>query len=136
MMASATSPAQVPVAKPFYHLLYVQVLAAIVLGVIVGALFPALATNEWIKFLGDAFVKLIKMMIAPIIFCTIVSGIAHVQDAKKVGRVGINAGQPRPKPRGGWIAMISSRSRSTIACKASPVAPPRVASGKASSQAA
>ena len=91
MMASLTSPAQVPVAKPFYHLLYVQVLIAIVLGVIVGALFPAFATNEWVKFLGDAFVKLIKMMIAPIIFCTIVSGIAHVQDAKKVGRVGIKA---------------------------------------------
>ena len=90
-MASATMPAAGQAAKPFYHLLYVQVLAAIVLGGIVGWLFPAFATNEWIEFLGKGFVKLIKMMIAPIIFCTIVSGIAHVQDAKKVGRVGIKA---------------------------------------------
>ena len=90
-MASATMPAAGQTAKPFYHLLYVQVLAAIVLGGIVGWLFPAFATNEWIEFLGKGFVKLIKMMIAPIIFCTIVSGIAHVQDAKKVGRVGIKA---------------------------------------------
>jgi aerobic C4-dicarboxylate transport protein len=78
-------------AKPWYKLLYVQVLAAIVIGVIVGWLSPTLATNEWIKALGDGFVKLIKMVIAPIIFCTVVSGIAHIQDARKVGRVGIKA---------------------------------------------
>jgi len=77
--------------KPFYRVLYVQVLFAIVLGGLVGWLFPALATNDWIKALGDGFVKLIKMLIAPIIFCTVVSGIAHIQDAKKVGRVGIKA---------------------------------------------
>jgi aerobic C4-dicarboxylate transport protein len=49
------------------------------------------ASNEWIKALGDGFIKLIKMVIAPIIFCTVVSGISHISDAKKVGRVGIKA---------------------------------------------
>jgi aerobic C4-dicarboxylate transport protein len=78
-------------ARPWYKLLYVQVLAAIVLGIIVGWLSPSLATNEWIKALGDGFVKLIKMVIAPIIFCTVVSGISHIQDARKVGRVGVKA---------------------------------------------
>ena len=77
--------------KPFYKQLYVQVLTAIVLGGIVGWLWPDLAKNDWIKALGDGFVKLIKMAIAPIIFCTVVSGIAHIQDAKKVGRVGVKA---------------------------------------------
>jgi aerobic C4-dicarboxylate transport protein len=90
------SPTTMPVAgakapKPWYKILYVQVLIAIVLGVVVGWLFPHLATNDWIKALGDGFIKLIKMVIAPIIFCTVVSGIAHIQDAKKVGRVGIKA---------------------------------------------
>ncbi|KPL51332.1 sodium:dicarboxylate symporter [Prosthecomicrobium hirschii] len=77
--------------KPLLKLLYVQVLLAIVLGGLVGWLWPSFATNEWIKALGDGFVKLIKMVIAPIIFCTVVSGIAHIQDAKKVGRVGVKA---------------------------------------------
>jgi aerobic C4-dicarboxylate transport protein len=77
--------------KTWYKLLYVQVLAAIVIGVFVGWLSPSFATNEWIKALGDGFVKLIKMVIAPIIFCTVVSGIAHIQDARKVGRVGVKA---------------------------------------------
>jgi aerobic C4-dicarboxylate transport protein len=77
--------------KPWYKVLYIQVLIAIVLGVLVGWLLPDLAKNDWIKALGDGFIKLIKMVIAPIIFCTVVSGIAHIQDAKKVGRVGIKA---------------------------------------------
>jgi aerobic C4-dicarboxylate transport protein len=77
--------------KPFYRQLYVQVLTAIVLGGLLGWLSPELARNEWIKSMGDGFVKLIKMAIAPIIFCTVVSGISHIQDAKKVGRVGIKA---------------------------------------------
>jgi aerobic C4-dicarboxylate transport protein len=67
------------------------VLIAIVLGALVGWLWPAFATNDWIKALGDGFIKLIKMVIAPIIFCTVVSGIAHIQDAKKVGRIGVKA---------------------------------------------
>jgi aerobic C4-dicarboxylate transport protein len=77
--------------QPWYKILYVQVLIGIVLGVLLGWLAPSIATNEWIEFLGRAFVKLIKMAIAPIIFCTIVSGIAHVQEAKSVGRVGVKA---------------------------------------------
>ena len=47
--------------------------------------------DEWIKALGDGFVKLIKMAIAPIIFCTVVSGIAHISEVKKVGRVAVKA---------------------------------------------
>ena len=77
--------------KPWYRLLYAQVLLAIVIGAIVGAFAPDFATNDWIKALGDGFIKLIRMVIAPIIFCTVVSGIAHIQDASKVGRVGIKA---------------------------------------------
>ena len=77
--------------KPFYKHLYVQVLIGIVLGAIFGWLYPEIATNDWIKAMGDGFIKLIKMMIAPIIFCTVVSGIAHIEDAKQVGRVGIRA---------------------------------------------
>jgi aerobic C4-dicarboxylate transport protein len=77
--------------KPFYKILYVQVLIAILLGGLVGAYFPSFATNDWVKAMGDGFIKLIKMVIAPIIFFTVVSGIAHIQDAKKVGRVGIKA---------------------------------------------
>jgi aerobic C4-dicarboxylate transport protein len=85
MTAGATAP------KPLYRILYVQVLFAIVLGVLAGWLFPHFATNDWIKALGDGFIRLIKMVIAPIIFCTVVSGISHIQDARKVGRVGIKA---------------------------------------------
>jgi aerobic C4-dicarboxylate transport protein len=83
--------AGVQTAKPWYKILYIQVLIAILLGVVVGWLSPGLATNDWIKALGDGFIKLIRMVIAPIIFCTVVSGIAHIQDAKKVGRVGVKA---------------------------------------------
>jgi aerobic C4-dicarboxylate transport protein len=77
--------------QPWYKILYVQVLIAIALGVLIGWLAPDFAKNPWIELLGKAFVKLIKMAIAPIIFCTIVSGIAHVQEAKSVGRVGLKA---------------------------------------------
>src|SRR3954466_16197067 len=89
-MATVTG-ARARAAKPWYRILYVQVLIAILLGIVVGWLWPHLATNEWIKALGDGFIKLIKMVIAPIIFCTVVSGISHIQDARKVGRVGVKA---------------------------------------------
>jgi aerobic C4-dicarboxylate transport protein len=72
--------------KPFYKVLYIQVLFAIVLGVLLGIFDPGLATA--MKPLGDGFVKLIKMIIAPVIFCTVVAGIAGMQDMKKIGRVG------------------------------------------------
>jgi aerobic C4-dicarboxylate transport protein len=90
---AATIATEVPVRapKPWYKILYLQVLIAILLGVLVGWLWPHVATNDWIKALGDGFIKLIKMVIAPIIFCTVVSGISHIDDARKVGRVGIKA---------------------------------------------
>ena len=91
MSTSIAATASSRAAKPWYTILYVQVLFAIVLGVIVGWLWPSFATNDWIKALGDGFIRLIKMVIAPIIFCTVVSGIAHIQDARKVGRVGVKA---------------------------------------------
>ena len=91
MVAKAPAKAPRRAAKVWYEILYLQVLIAIVVGVIVGWLWPHVATNDWIKALGDGFIKLIKMVIAPIIFCTVVSGIAHIDDARKVGRVGVKA---------------------------------------------
>jgi aerobic C4-dicarboxylate transport protein len=67
--------------------LYVQVILAILVGITVGFFFPAAAVT--LKPLGDGFIKLVKMMIAPVIFCTIVNGIAGMRNAKKVGRIGI-----------------------------------------------
>src|SRR5499433_253431 len=75
--------------RPFFKSLYFQVLTAIVLGVLLGHFYPEL--GEQMKPLGDAFIKTIKMIIAPIIFCTVVHGIASMQDMKKVGRVGLKA---------------------------------------------
>src|SRR5215469_7763096 len=75
--------------RPFFKSLYFQVLIAIVLGVLLGHFYPEL--GEQMKPLGDAFIKTIKMIIAPIIFCTVVLGIASMQDMKKVGRVGLKA---------------------------------------------
>jgi aerobic C4-dicarboxylate transport protein len=75
--------------KKVYHHLYFQVLTAISLGVLLGHFYPE--TGEAMKPLGDGFIKLIKMIIAPIIFCTVVTGIAGMEDMKKVGRVGAKA---------------------------------------------
>jgi aerobic C4-dicarboxylate transport protein len=86
MVASPSKPAA---REPWYKVLYIQVLIAIVLGVLVGYLAPE--TGKSFKWMGDAFIALIKMMIAPIIFCTIVHGIASIGDLKKVGRVGLKA---------------------------------------------
>ncbi|MBY4832232.1 dicarboxylate/amino acid:cation symporter [Burkholderia dolosa] len=72
--------------KPFYRILYVQVLAAIVGGVLLGHFAPDAAVL--LKPLGDLFIKLVRMVIGPVIFCTVVTGIAGMQDMKKVGRVG------------------------------------------------
>jgi aerobic C4-dicarboxylate transport protein len=73
--------------RPWYTILYVQVLIAIVLGVLVGNYYPDLGKE--LKPLGDGFIALIKMMIAPVIFCTVVHGIASMGDLKKLGRVGV-----------------------------------------------
>jgi aerobic C4-dicarboxylate transport protein len=88
MQASTAKTAAAP-HKPFYTHLYAQVLTAIVLGVLLGHFYPQL--GEQMKPLGDGFIKLIKMLIAPIIFCTVVHGIASMEDLKKVGRVGLKA---------------------------------------------
>ncbi len=87
----ATSLSAAALRKPWYKILYVQVLIALVLGVLVGWLFPQIGTNEWVRALGDGFVKLIRMVITPIIFCTVVSGIAHISEVRKVGRVAVKA---------------------------------------------
>ena len=75
--------------KPLYSHLYAQVLTAIILGILLGYFYPQL--GEQMKPFGDAFIKMIKMLIAPIIFCTVVHGIAGMEDLKRVGRVGIKA---------------------------------------------
>lgn len=72
--------------KRFYQHLYVQVLTAIAGGILLGYYYPE--TGVAMKPLGDGFIKLIKMIITPVIFCTVVTGIAGMEDMKKVGRVG------------------------------------------------
>lgn len=75
--------------KKLHHHLYIQVLAAISLGILLGHFYPETAVE--MKTLGDGFIKLVKMIIAPIIFCTVVTGIAGAQSLDKVGRVGLKA---------------------------------------------
>jgi aerobic C4-dicarboxylate transport protein len=72
--------------QPFYKSLYFQVIVAIVIGILIGHFYPD--TGKALKPLGDGFIKLIKMVIAPIIFCTVVSGIAGMQNMKSVGKTG------------------------------------------------
>ncbi len=81
----STHPPIPPAAKPWYAHLYVQVLVAIVCGVLLGHFYPQ--TGEALKPVGDAFIKLVKMIIAPVIFLTIVTGIAGMRDLASVGRV-------------------------------------------------
>src|SRR5262245_15945497 len=71
---------------PWYRILYVQVLLAMLVGILVGYLFPD--TGKSLKPFGDAFIKAVKMIIAPIVFCTVAHGIASMSDLKKLGRVG------------------------------------------------
>src|SRR6201998_1817172 len=75
--------------KPWYRILYVQVLIAVFLGIVFGYLNPGLGKS--LKPLGDGFINLVKMIIAPIIFCTVVHGIASMSDVKKLGRIAIKA---------------------------------------------
>lgn len=75
-----------PNKRPIYKSLYVQVLVAVAIGVTLGHFYPQLGAD--MKPLGDGFIKLIKMIIAPIIFCTVVVGIAGMEDMKQVGRTG------------------------------------------------
>ena len=75
-----------PRPAPWYRVLYVQVLIAVAAGILLGHFAPE--TAKPLKPLGDAFIKLVKMVIAPIIFCTVVHGIASMSDLKKLGRIG------------------------------------------------
>ncbi|WP_426419547.1 dicarboxylate/amino acid:cation symporter [Bradyrhizobium genosp. A] len=75
--------------KPLYASLFVQVLAALILGIVLGVVAPDFAIS--LKILSDAFLKLISMIVAPIVFCVVVHGIAGAGDLKKVGRVGVKA---------------------------------------------
>lgn len=76
-------------AKQFYQQLYFQVIIAIIAGILLGRYYPEL--GEKMKPLGDGFIKLVKMIIAPVIFITLTLGIAHMTDLKKVGRIAIKA---------------------------------------------
>jgi aerobic C4-dicarboxylate transport protein len=73
--------------RPWYTVLYIQVLIAIAVGIFIGHFWPDL--GKALKPLGDGFISLIKMMIGPVIFCTVVHGIGSMRDLKKVGRVGV-----------------------------------------------
>ena len=84
---AATAPAETR--KPLYTSLFVQVLVALVLGVVLGMATPDFAVG--LKIFSDAFLKLISMIVAPIVFCVVVHGIAGAGDQKKVGRVGVKA---------------------------------------------
>jgi aerobic C4-dicarboxylate transport protein len=88
-MATAVRPSPVGSrrARPLYKDLSVQILAAMVLGSLVGYLWPQSADS--LRPLGDLFIRLVRMLVAPIIFCTVVHGIASVGEAKRVGRVAI-----------------------------------------------
>ena len=72
--------------RPWYRILYVQVLMAVALGIVVGYFWPN--AGKALKPLGDGFIKLVRMIIAPIIFCTVVHGIASMTDIKRLGRIG------------------------------------------------
>jgi aerobic C4-dicarboxylate transport protein len=81
--------ANAPKRRPWYSVLYVQVLVAMTLGILTGHFFPQAGIA--LKPLGDSFVALIRMMIAPVVFCTVVQGIGSMSDMRKVGRVGVKA---------------------------------------------
>ena len=87
--AEASQVSASPHARPWYKHLSIQILLAMVLGTIVGHAWPERA-DSW-KPLGDLFIKLVRMLVAPIIFCTVVHGIASVGEAKKVGRIAVKS---------------------------------------------
>src|ERR1700692_813711 len=88
-MATITSTAATPARKPLYTSVFVQVLTALLLGIVLGMAVPDFAVS--LKIFSDAFLKLISMIVAPIVFCVVVHGIAGAGDLKKVGRVGVKA---------------------------------------------
>jgi aerobic C4-dicarboxylate transport protein len=88
-MATITTTTAPAARKPLYTSLFVQVLAGLILGIVLGVTVPDFAVS--LKILSDAFLKLISMIVAPIVFCVVVHGIAGAGDLKKVGRVGVKA---------------------------------------------
>jgi aerobic C4-dicarboxylate transport protein len=82
-------PKQVPVRRGWHRSMFVLVLAGVVVGLAIGALWPGFGAA--LKPVGDGFIKLIKMIISPLIFCVVVTGIAKVGDLKAVGRIGLKA---------------------------------------------
>src|SRR3954469_21664041 len=88
-MITEVAPAKSGTARRWYADLSVQVLIAMVLGALTGYVWPQSA--DALKPLGDLFIKLVRMLVAPIIFCTVVHGIASVREAKRVGRVALKA---------------------------------------------
>ncbi len=97
--------------SPWYTILYIQVLIAIALGILIGHFYPG--TGKALKPLGDGFIALIKMMIAPVIFCTVVHGISSMGDLKRVGRVGsrrccISKSSPRSRCLSASLSVKSS----------------------------
>jgi aerobic C4-dicarboxylate transport protein len=88
-MATITTTTAPTARKPLYASLFVQVLAGLILGIVLGVTVPDFAVS--LKILSDAFLKLISMIVAPIVFCVVVHGIAGAGDLKKVGRVGVKA---------------------------------------------
>lgn len=88
-MSVAVATPEARRSKPLYTSLFVQVVAALILGIVIGMAAPGFAQN--LKVLSDAFLKLISMIVAPIVFCVVVHGIAGAGDLKKVGRVGVKA---------------------------------------------
>src|SRR5260370_7774661 len=83
-LTADTAPA---VRSPIYKSLFAQVVVALVLGIVLGMAAPEFAQS--LKVLSDAFLKLISMVVAPIVFCVVVHGIAGAGDLKKVGRLGV-----------------------------------------------
>src|SRR3546814_20336451 len=89
-MLPSPTPSDQPIARlPFYRQLYVQVLIAIAAGVAIGHFFPE--TGVALQPLGEAFIKLVKMIIAPVIFLTIVTGVAGMKELGAIGRVAAKA---------------------------------------------
>src|SRR5580704_3646621 len=88
-MATITTTTAPVARKPLYTSLFVQVLAALILGIVLGMAAPEFAIG--LKVFSDTFLKLISMIVAPIVFCVVVHGIAGAGDLKKVGRVGVKA---------------------------------------------
>src|ERR1700748_1848642 len=89
MSTTAVAMPEVSARSPLYSSLFLQVILGLALGIVIGVAAPDFAVS--LKILSDAFLKLIQMIVAPIVFCVVVHGIAGTGDLRKVGRVGVKA---------------------------------------------